>query len=112
MNKRFSTFAWEGESGINFVTDQVDARHRDTAFIRRERKSLAGVNPRCPSCNSIIYSRRHKLCGVCNQLLPAAFLFDDFEARNIEETIECEKKKHRAWLRKASPESWQSAAFV
>src|SRR2546427_6646773 len=32
-----------------------------------------GVKPRderCPSCNSIIYSRRHDRCGVCERMLP------------------------------------------
>ena len=32
---------------------------------------------RCPHCQSPIYSRKNKICGVCEQPLPAALLFND-----------------------------------
>ena len=30
---------------------------------------------RCPNCNALIYSRKNKICGVCEKHLPAEFLF-------------------------------------
>ncbi len=56
---------------------------------------------RCPHCNSIIYSRRNKLCGVCNQELPAELLFSQAEARRVESVLRSEQLRHRAWLAKA-----------
>jgi len=53
---------------------------------------------RCPSCHSIIYSRRHALCGVCSQPLPGEFLFSIPEARRIEQLMETERVQHRQWL--------------
>jgi hypothetical protein len=53
---------------------------------------------RCPCCQSIIYSRRHKLCGVCNRPLPAELLFSETEARRIAALLRREKQRHRQWL--------------
>ena len=33
------------------------------------------ASPKCPACGSIIYSRRHVLCGVCGERLPEELLF-------------------------------------
>ena len=35
---------------------------------------------RCPNCQSPIYSRKHKICGVCEQPLPADLLLSDPQA--------------------------------
>src|SRR5438046_2223369 len=46
-----------------------------------------GVKPReqhCPSCDSIVYSRRHRLCGVCGQVLPEDCLFTATAAESVE----------------------------
>jgi len=32
---------------------------------------------RCPNCNSPIYSRKNKICGVCEKLLPEELLLSD-----------------------------------
>jgi hypothetical protein len=53
---------------------------------------------RCPCCQSLIYSRRHKLCGVCNRPLPAELLFSGTEARRIEALLRREKQLHRRWM--------------
>ncbi len=53
---------------------------------------------RCPQCQSIVYSRRHRLCGVCSEPLPEEFLFSTTEARRIEELIESDRQRHRRWL--------------
>ena|SRR5947207_10171979 len=64
-----------------------------------------GVGPRerhCPSCDSIVYSRRHKLCGVCGQVLPEDCLFTTAEAENVEMLLRTERQRHRAWLKKTT----------
>jgi hypothetical protein len=58
----------------------------------------------CPTCGSIVYSKRHKLCGLCGCELPEACLFSKQVALTIETMMKTEKERHRAWLRKASTE--------
>jgi len=60
-----------------------------------------GVGPRserCPSCNSIIYSRRHDRCGVCERILPESFLFNSTEVEKVDALLEIERQRHKAWL--------------
>src|SRR2546427_10324988 len=68
-----------------------------------------GVEPRrerCPSCNSIIYSRRHNRCGVCEGILPEGFLFSSAELEKVDALLKTERERHRTWLMKveASPQ--------
>jgi hypothetical protein len=58
-------------------------------------------NHRCPSCHSIIYSRRHQLCGVCSRPLPSEYLFTESEAARIEGLLSAERQRHQRWLSKA-----------
>jgi len=63
------------------------------------------VKPRdqhCPSCDSIVYSRRHRLCGVCGEALPEGCRFTAAEAENVEMLLRTERLRHRAWLKKAT----------
>ena len=53
----------------------------------------------CPECKSIVYSRRHRLCGVCNQPLPEHLLFTGSEAQRVTRLLEQERQQHRHWLR-------------
>jgi hypothetical protein len=53
---------------------------------------------RCPSCRSIVYSRRHRLCGVCSQPLPEQLLFSVSEAKRIKALMQFERARHRKWL--------------
>jgi len=55
---------------------------------------------RCPSCSSIVYSRRHEICSVCGEYLPESCRFTPREARQIESLFEAERARHRGWLRK------------
>ena len=60
-----------------------------------------GVGPRserCPSCNSIIYSRRHDRCGVCERILPERFLFNSTEVEKVDALLKTERQRHKAWL--------------
>ena len=55
---------------------------------------------RCPACNSIIYSRRHSLCGVCGKPLPEDRLFTLTEAKAVTRLLSMEKQRYREWLSK------------
>jgi predicted nucleic acid-binding Zn ribbon protein len=59
----------------------------------------------CPTCDSIIYSRRHKLCGVCGNELPQDRLFTQTEARAVENLLNGEKQRHRQWVSKVFAQS-------
>jgi predicted nucleic acid-binding Zn ribbon protein len=56
----------------------------------------------CPSCDSIVYSRRHRLCGVCGEPLPKNCLFTPTEAESVELVLKTEQQRHRAWLKKTA----------
>jgi predicted nucleic acid-binding Zn ribbon protein len=63
------------------------------------------VKPRvghCPSCESIVYSRRHSLCGVCGHALPEDCRFTATEAESVEMLLRTERQRHRAWLKKTT----------
>jgi predicted nucleic acid-binding Zn ribbon protein len=63
------------------------------------------VKPRqrhCPSCDSIVYSRRHRLCGVCGHALPEDCRFNAMEAESVETLLRTERQRHRAWLKKTT----------
>jgi len=57
---------------------------------------------RCPACESIVYTRRHKLCGVCSQVLPENCLFTRSEAQDVELLVKTERQCHRVWLKKVT----------
>src|SRR6266567_1749892 len=52
---------------------------------------------RCPACDSIVYSRRHNRCGVCEEVLPATCLFSNEEADKIQALLRTERQRHRTW---------------
>ena len=60
-----------------------------------------GVRPRtrrCPSCGSIIYSRRLSQCGVCEEVLPEKVMFNSVEAQRVDALLRTERQRHKAWL--------------
>src|SRR5438552_7719669 len=65
-------------------------------FTRQPGYGVPGL--KCPHCGSIIYSRRHRLCGVCDRQLPGEFLFSAQEAERIEALLRAERVRHRRWL--------------
>jgi hypothetical protein len=82
----------------NWETEAVDL-HDSNLFsrgvkVQRER--------RCPNCDSIIYSRRHKACGVCAEPLPLACLFSVQEAESVERLLDEERGRHRKWLQRVN----------
>lgn len=80
-------------------TDRAQDTEGDSRLHRAV--STARSDLRCPHCNSIIYSRRNKLCGVCSQALPAELLFSPEEARRIEKLLQTEQLRRREWLDKS-----------
>jgi hypothetical protein len=58
--------------------------------------------PHCPSCDSIVYSRRHRLCGVCGCALPEHCRFTATESESVEMLLRIEGQRHRAWLKKTT----------
>jgi len=61
---------------------------------------------KCPACDSIVYSRKSRFCGVCGKNLPDEFLFSSFETRKVEGLLQAEKRKHREWMLKHEDSSW------
>jgi len=55
--------------------------------------------PKCPKCGSIIYSRRHPICGQCGEKLPESLMFDPATRKKIDHQIEQDKKR-QAWQAK------------
>ena len=65
--------------------------------------SRIGVLPQerhCPSCDSIVYSRRHRLCGACGQVLPEDCRFTVSEVQVVESIVTIERQRHCAWLKR------------
>ena len=60
------------------------------------------IDFRCPGCDSIVYSRRNKLCGVCGDALPEEFLFNPYEARRVESLMRSEQERHRKWMARSA----------
>lgn len=64
-------------------------------------KSRLGVNlreQRCPSCRSVVYTRRHGQCGVCERKLPTSYLFSTVEVERLDALLQSERQRHKAWL--------------
>lgn len=71
------------------------------AFDSQFLSSRIGVRlreQRCPSCNSIVYTRRHYRCGVCERALPESLLFTSDEAEKVNLLLRNERQRHKAWL--------------
>lgn len=66
----------------------------------------------CPNCESIIYSRRHKLCGVCGKALPEDCLFSADEAHSVEALLNEERERHRKWLNRFSRSTTTPSAWI
>ena len=48
---------------------------------------------RCPNCQSPIYSRKNKICGVCEKPLPKELLFSEAEIASLKRQMEQEEKR-------------------
>jgi hypothetical protein len=95
-------------SGEVSLTDDSDAKSQEPLLgaspaqhALTRQLAMPGAGHRCPHCGSIIYSRRHKLCGVCSQELPAELLFPKQEAERLQCLLQYEQLRHRIWMAKA-----------
>ena len=48
---------------------------------------------RCPYCHSPIYSRKNKICGVCEKPLPEELLFSDEQVAEMKKQMDAEEKR-------------------
>ena len=48
---------------------------------------------RCPNCNAPIYSRKLKICGVCEKPLPKELLMNDAEIAFWKKEMDKEEKE-------------------
>lgn len=72
---------------------------RSVAESRLVRQITPANRPaHCPECHSIIYSRRHRLCGVCGLPLPVELLFSPSESARVERLLRGEQTRHRKWM--------------
>jgi len=49
----------------------------------------------CPYCNAPIYSRKSKVCGVCEKPLPQELLLTDEQIAAIKKETDAEEKQER-----------------
>ena len=48
---------------------------------------------RCPYCHAPIYSRSHKICGVCEKPLPESLLLSDAQVAELKKEMAEEEKR-------------------
>jgi len=48
---------------------------------------------RCPNCNAPVYSRKNKICGVCERPLPEEFWMSDSEKAFWKNEMDQEEKR-------------------
>jgi hypothetical protein len=48
---------------------------------------------KCPKCGSVIYSRRHPVCGRCGAKLPDSLMFNPAVRKKVDEMIEQDRKR-------------------
>jgi len=59
---------------------------------------------KCPHCGSVIYSRKNKLCGVCEEPLPADLLFSDTVAKKVDQEMQQINRKREEDRKKEEEE--------
>jgi hypothetical protein len=55
------------------------------------------MEPRCPNCNAPIYSRKQKVCGVCEKPLPEQFWMSDAEKKFWKQEMDKEEKQAKSF---------------
>ena len=86
---------WESQNQLDGFSIKV-APAAGATLVRQV--GTARKPARCPECDAVVYSRRHRLCGVCNQPLPDHLLFNVMEAARIEQLLQRERLRHRQWM--------------
>src|SRR5262245_9163296 len=96
MNAATPNIRWNDRTGNQRLPILYGARNPSTRIGVRTHAH------HCPSCDSIVYSRRHRLCGVCGEALPPDCLFTATEAESVEMLMRIERQRHKAWLKKTT----------
>ena len=94
MNAPTLNIRWSEDGRSETATVGFDDRFLSSRIGVRLREQ------RCPSCNSVVYTRRHNRCGVCEQELPENFLFNRAEAEKVDALLRAEQQRHKNWLSK------------
>jgi len=50
---------------------------------------------RCPFCHAPIYSRKNKICGVCEKPLPEELLFSDAQVAELKRQTDAEERREQ-----------------
>jgi hypothetical protein len=95
MSAAYLDLAWDTQSDVEVEMVHIQSA-RTLPAVRR--LGLGRKSGRCPACDSIIYSKRHKLCGVCGEALPENLLFTVTEAQRVERLLHVERMQHKKWL--------------
>jgi hypothetical protein len=67
------------------------------------RIGIRQVQKRCPRCESIVYSRRNILCGICGHA-ERLLIRTARKRKKVEQLIETDRQRYRKWVkRSASP---------
>ncbi len=107
MNAVKMNIEWTGEGkAMSFTSTltKLETTAPPPPFPNLTRQMTKPVDFRCPQCDSIIYSRRSRLCGVCSQPLPESYLFNPHEAERLGKMLETEKRRHKVWMTKITKE--------
>ncbi len=88
--------AWDSRNAVDRLPLSFPS-NGEMPWVRPIRR--ASRPARCPECHSVIYSRRHRLCGFCGEPLPDYLLFSTNEATRIEQLLRTERQRHRQWMR-------------
>jgi hypothetical protein len=88
--------AWPG------AVTAVLTRGYTPAVISAPSQQAAAATQSCPHCGSVIYSRRNRVCGVCNGALPQELLFNPIQAGRVERLLASERARHRRWMDRLS----------
>jgi hypothetical protein len=109
MNATKLTVDWKEHGEVPVFPLSKDGVGHSQSLLTRQ---ISSPNPaRCPHCDSIIYSRRNRLCGVCSQALPEEFLFTPREARRVEQILRIEQLRHKQWMHRVCQRAAEFAQF-
>ena len=66
---------------------------------------------KCPKCGSLIYSRRHPVCGRCGEKLPESLMFSPVVRKKVDEIVEQDRKREE-WGNKFPGHDTGSAGII
>jgi ankyrin repeat protein len=73
----FPTESESSQSGEGRSGDQAATASLEASYDRKSGPAGTGNAYRCPKCQSLIHSRRAKLCGQCGAILPPEMVLTD-----------------------------------